>query len=101
MLPSLLPFQPPEQLQGLWWDVLLFMSWSWEAEGMVLSKQEMCYCAATRTPGPQCSHSVPPGFTSPCHKSVVEQPGICSLISCFYPFSLSLSTGAEGCQQQC
>lgn len=58
----LLPFQPPEQLQGC---VLLFLPWSWEAAGTVLSEQEMCYCAAVGTPGLLCSYSVSPGFTSP------------------------------------
>lgn len=45
---------------------------------------------------PQCLQDLHPL----CHKLVTEPPGLCGLICCFGPFSSSLSTGAQGCQQQ-
>lgn len=97
--PSLLLFQPPEQLQGLWWMCCCscpgrLKAWCCQSRRCVSVQQ---YLLQGFTAVTQCLQELHPL----CHQSVMEQPGICSLISWFYPFYLSLSTGAEGCQQQC
>lgn len=94
MLPLLLP-QPPEQLQGCA-GMCCSCPGSWEAEavkaGGVTVQQNLLQGFSAV---PQCLQD----FHPLCHKLVTEPPGLCGLICCFGPFSSSLSTVTQGCQQ--